>query len=413
MLTNPADFHSTFCCESLTCSLPGKWRIFFLYALLMLSAACQHTPSENQKHQSANFPDIALISDSLNIKYAQGFTIEYGPSFKIVHILKPFQDVADTLSYLLLSHNTAVPEPYQDLPVINIPLQKLIVLSTTHLGLVEALESNDILQGVANTEFLCNLDLRQKAARNQLISVGEDNTLNSERIISAHPDLLMASGMQSATFRQYTVLQQAGIPVMVNSEWLENTLLGRGEWIKLMGALLNKEKEANIYFNHIETEYNKLKTLAASVPEKDRVSAISSMPYKGTWYVPGGNSYLAHLLYDAGAKYHWSDSPESGSLSFDFETVYPVALQANFWFPGDLITSKNDLRERDSRFSSFKSFKTGQVYINNKRMCEGGGNAYWTSGVVNPHLILADYIKAFYPQLLPDYELYYHNRVEY
>lgn len=394
----------------------GRWvsfvHWFILFAVIIWLWGCQRTSnSETVNMETINADSTSFIAIS-EVTHAQGFNIEYYQNFKVVHIFQPFQDQQDTLRYVLLPKGVTVPESFEKLPVIHIPVENLFVLSTTHVALTEALDANVVIKGVSNIQHICDTSLRRRTEAGEILEVGGEGNLNMEAIIAANPDVVMASGMQSAMFRKFNVLLQANIPVLVNSEWLESTLLGRAEWIKLMGALLNKEAEANAHFDAVFQEYQRLQALAATVDDSDRKSVINGIPYKGTWYVAGGNSYFANLLKDAHARYHWADTETTGSLSMDFESVYPIALEADFWFPGEFINTKEGLLAKDARFADFKSVQTGDVFSNNLQMCEGGGNAYWVSGIVNPHLILGDFIKILYPDLLPDYELYYHKMIE-
>jgi len=383
-----------------------------LFTVVSLLWGCQRTSSSDAMKTGGNHPESVVFTEKSVVTHAQGFGIEYHENYKIIHIFHPFQDQPDTLSYLLLPKDVDIPAALDQLPVIRIPVENLFVLSTTHVALTDALDANEVIKGVSAIQHICDENLRQRTEAGEILEVGGEGNLNMEAILAANPEVVMASGMQSALFRKFNVLLQANIPVLVNSEWLESTLLGRAEWIKLMGALLNKEAEAHAHFDAVVHEYERLKELAATVNPSERKTVINGIPYKGTWYVAGGKSYFANLLKDAQADYHWADTEATGSLSMDFESVYPVALEADGWFPGEFIDTREALLTKDARFADFKSVQHGNVFSNNKQMCEGGGNVYWVSGIVNPHLILADFIKILYPELLPEYELYYHKRLE-
>ena len=399
----------------------GAHASYFAHGILLLIAVsllwgCQpsgrHPATSEATKDNENPVESVVFTEKSEVTHAQGFDIEYHENYKIVHIFHPFQDQPDTLSYLLLPKGADVPNEQEQLPVIRIPVENLFVLSTTHVALTDALDANVVIKGVSTIQHICDTTLRQRMEAREIMEVGGEGNLNMEAILAANPEVVMASGMQSAMFRKFNVLLQADIPVLVNSEWLESTLLGRAEWIKLMGALLNKEAEANAHFDAVVQEYERLKELVATADLQDRRTVINGIPYKGTWYVAGGNSYFANLLKDAQANYHWADTETTGSLSMDFESVYPVALEADAWFPGEFMDTREALLAKDTRFVDFKSVQHGNVFSNNKQMCEGGGNAYWVSGIVNPHLILADFIKILYPELLPEYALYYHKRLE-
>ena len=61
--------------------------------------------------------------------------------------------------------------------------------------------------------------------------------------------------------------------------------------------------------------------------------------------------------------------------------------------------------------ADFNAFKNGRVYNNNRRLSPLGGNDFWETGVVEPHLLLADMIKILHPDRLPTHQLKYYLRL--
>ncbi|MGY0037045.1 hypothetical protein [Pedobacter sp. NJ-S-72] len=134
-------------------------------------------------------------------------------------------------------------------------------------------------------------------------------------------------------------------------------------------------------------------------------------PYKGTWYVPDGDSYMVQFLKDAGTSYKWADIHGKGSLPLNFETVAPVALKADFWLNVGTVDTKDDIKAIDNRYIEFKPFKDGHIFNFNKKVNDIGSNDYWESGSVNPQIVLGDLIKIFHPELLPDHQLVYYKQL--
>uniref|UniRef100_UPI0040562B79 hypothetical protein n=1 Tax=Roseivirga sp. TaxID=1964215 RepID=UPI0040562B79 len=66
----------------------------------------------------------------------------------------------------------------------------------------------------------------------------------------------------------------------------------------------------------------------------------------------------------------------------------------------------------DTRYADFKSFKNGNIFNVYGRYTEGGGNDYYESAVVNPDIVLKDIVKIFHPELLPNHQLVYYNRLK-
>ena len=375
--------------------------------LLLFATSCEHAPKEVSQNSTATLQD--LFPEKADVKHARGFTISYHGNYKVVHILNHFENQSDTLQYVLLQRGTPPPPHFPEAQVIEIPVRQLVGMSSMHVGLVDFVESADVLVGLGNLKYVSSSRVIKNIAAGKVKEVGSGGEMNNELLIAMQPDLVMAVGSPDATFSRYHTLTGAGVPVMLNTEWLESTPLGRAEWVKLMAALLNKEGLVNEKFAHVEQEYLRLAALTKSTTSKPTI--ITGMPYKGTWAVPDGDSYMAHFLKDAATTYQWSDVEGKGSLQLDFERVAPIALKADFWLNVGYVDSKEDIAAKDVRYKDFRPFKQSTIYNNNNRINDIGANDYWESGAVSPHLILADIIKILHPELLPAHELVYYKQL--
>ncbi|MCF6188152.1 MAG: hypothetical protein L3J49_11855 [Desulfobulbaceae bacterium] len=124
-----------------------------------------------------------------------------------------------------------------------------------------------------------------------------------------------------------------------------------------------------------------------------------------------GESFAARFLADAGADYIWKDLPGTGSMPMDIEMVYERGAAADFWVnTGNWATLAQAVRSAP-RMATFKAIKEKRLYNRNRRVNDSGANDYWESGMVQPDVILADLIRIFHPELLPNHELYYYQRL--
>lgn len=383
-------------------------------AVLLLFSAMAACSTSTLLYEKSDSPYSGkdLFPEKVKIAHARGFSISYHGHYKVVRIMSPFEESTDTMSYLLLQRGKPRPPGYQDSQLIEIPVRSLVAMSSLHIGLIGFLESEDILTGLGNLKYVSSPKVLGRIKAGNVREVGKDQGLNEELLIAMHPDLVMATGSPLSKMARYASLSQAGIPVMVNSEWVETTPLARAEWVKLLAALLNKEKLVNKRFGKVEAEYNRLAALAKNVKSKPAV--ITGMNSKDAWFVPNGDGYVSRFFRDAGASYHWFDTKATGSLPLSFETVYPVALNADYWLNVSIgnVQTKKDILARDRRYADFKAFKTNEIFSYNKRMNAQGANDYWESGAVNPQLVLADLIKILHPELLPDHHLIYYKSID-
>ena len=120
---------------------------------------------------------------------------------------------------------------------------------------------------------------------------------------------------------------------------------------------------------------------------------------------------MSHLIGDAGGQYLWEEDEGTGGLQLGFEAVYANALEAEFLINPDVAHSIQDILDKDERLKELNSIKLGNVYNSINRTAREQANDYWESGIVNPHLILADMIHILHPELLPDHELVYYKKI--
>lgn len=378
------------------------------FAVLSLTTSCKFSTKQENRTGVADGKDY--FADKAVIKHARGFNIEYHGNYKLVKIHNYFGDKTDTLQYLLVQRGTAAPAGFAGVQKIEIPVRTMIGMSSMHVALADFAEAADVIVGLGSMKYVSSPNVRKNIAAGKAKEVGIESSMNDELVITMQPDVVMAVGNPEAKFSRYKTLTGAGVPVLLNAEWLETNPLARAEWVKLMGALVNKEALVNKKFAEIEQEYHRLAALSKKADKKPNV--IVGMPFKGTWFVPDGDSYMAQFLRDAGTTYKWSEVAGKGSLPLDFEAVAPVALNADFWINVGYVNTKEDIAAKDSRYTFFKPYKQGTIYNFNKRVNDIGSNDYWESGAVNPHFILADLIKIFHPELLPAHQLEYYKQIQ-
>jgi iron complex transport system substrate-binding protein len=135
------------------------------------------------------------------------------------------------------------------------------------------------------------------------------------------------------------------------------------------------------------------------------------MPFKNTWYISPGNSYISQLIIDAGGDYLWEDIKSSISMPLGIENVFMKAMDADIWLNIGSAKTKDDISVIDERLMNLPCFKNGHLYNNNKRITQFGGNDYWESGTVSPHIILMDLGSILHPELFRDHKLFFYQKI--
>ncbi|WP_421659464.1 ABC transporter substrate-binding protein [Leptothermofonsia sp. ETS-13] len=346
----------------------------------------------------------------MHITNAQGFTVDYHKHYKIVSVNHPWKDARTRFQYILVQCGTPTPEGFKPEQVIQIPVRSVVTLSTTHFVPLQQLGVLDRLIGISNFKDVTTPAVNEKVRKNQLAEVGNAGGLKLEKILELAPDLVTTFGTGNPQTDAHPKLLEAGIKVAIVAEYMESTPLGRAEWMKFLALFFNREAEAERSFAEVRQRYQAIAAKAKTVNRRPTV--FSGFERKGTWYVPGGNSYVAKFLADAGANYLWSDDRSPGSLQLTFEQVYDRAAQAQYWIiNAPSVKTRADLLAIDPRYQGFAALITNNVFSPTAKVNPQGGNDYWQSGIANPDVILADLVKIFHPELVPGHQFVYYRQL--
>ncbi|GAA4823440.1 ABC transporter substrate-binding protein [Algivirga pacifica] len=383
---------------------PFYTRVGLLCLFLGLVIAFSSCNSSSRKVNHSILPAHNLVED------AKGF--ELYPSnegYSILHIINPFEE-NDTLKYILLPKQVKTPKQFEHLSRISVPVKNIAALSSTHIGMLAALNSSKTISGVSNLNYVGNSTVQERAQEGNVLEIGQNGQLNYENILQSHTEVILSIGMQASNYQEHPALKPMQVSVIPVAEWQETTALGRAEWIKLIGTLVGKEKEAITYYTYLKREWERY-TALVSHDSTPNPKIIVGAPFKDVWHIPAGNSFKAHLYQAAKGDYLWADSKGEGSLPLSLETVYPKALQANIWLDAGFVHSIEELTLKDERFKNFPVIKTGEVYAPIKQIAPNGVNLFWENSVTTPHLLLADYIRIFHPGILENDSMVFYQKL--
>lgn len=356
-------------------------------------------------------PNTDYFPEKASLSAASGLKIEYFKSYKVVTVETPWPGASKAFRYVLVQCGTPAPSTVSAALMINVPAKTLVAMSTTELPILDQLELMDKLVGIDSFLWTNNAKAQARIKTGQVIEIGGGADVNIEKTINLKADVIFSSDSGSPEYDAHPKLIEAKLNVVVDGSWMEQSPLGRAEWSKFIAAFFNKEAVAEAEYARIAQEYTALAEKARTVPNKPTV--LINMPYKDTWSMAGGKSYVAQLLADAGLAYNWSDDTSTGSLPLKFEEVLDKAATTDLWLLNAAGTFSDTLSitDLDPRYGEFGALKTGQVWNNDLQVNANGGNAFFESGATNPQLVLADLIKIAHPELLPDHEFVFYRQV--
>ena len=385
--------------------MPNKG-MHILKSLLILIVITFSACGKSEKHAVDKYRITGNI-----IERAERLSLEKKNGFTEVKIINPWQGAAGVDQvYYLVKRGSELPVGFDSSMVIFVPLKKIICMSTTHLSMISAVGEEESVAGVSGTNFIYSPGIRQNVEKGLVMDVGYEANLNKELILKISPDLIMIYGIGSESSGYLGKIKELGIKVIINADYLETDPLGRAEWIKLFGALYCKENLADSVYRSEVEQYTKLKSFIVQNTES-KPKVMLGLPFKDTWYISPGNSFISNLITDAGGEYLWMDTKSAVSMPYGIENVFMRGLKADFWLNIGTVGSKNEILNIDPRLNELPCFKNNNLFNNNKRITANGGNDFWESGSLYPHLLLNDIAEILHPEIFSDRELIYYRKI--
>ncbi len=353
---------------------------------------------------------IASSLSAMEIKEASNLIIEEVEGHHMVTVPVPYYGASAPVRYLLIPKGEATVKDIPDVVAVEVPLERVVIGTTSAVACLDVLGALDRLIGLAGGKYVYTDSLRELNLPEVASDGGMSRSLDRERLISLSPEGFITYLYGEEERRDVDFLVRSGVPVIFMAEYLEESPLGRAEWIKFIGLLMGKGQEAEAFFDGVASRYRELESRGAL--EQDRPVIMSGAPFGGTWYVPKGDSWPSILFRAAGGVSMWNDLEGTGTAPMDLEAVLDRAVSADLWVNCGTWRSLDDGRSSGVPVEAIPPFKAGRIYNNDSRINEHGGNDYYQLGVIRPDLILSDLLSIIHPSSLPDHELVFYRKLQ-
>lgn len=370
-----------------------RFSTYFLISIWLLS--CQTNSTKEQ-------PTIETTPSTL--KYTKNLKIITYNDYQKVIIKNPANKQENT--YFLVDSDKEIPENLKEHKIIRTPLKKIVVTSTTHIAMLELLEVEKSLIGFPQTYFVSSEKTSKRIDSGLVKELGNVQQLNTEILLTIKPNLIMSFEINGSN-KTMQELDKKGFNILVNTDWMEETPLGRLEWIQLYGALFHQQKKADSIFKNIEKNYLDAVKIAQKASKKPKI--LSGIVFNDVWNLPAGKSLEAQLYKDANTHYFWNDTQGTGSLSLSIEVVFNKAKEADIWVAPGIYNSIDALAQSNNLYQYFNPIKKKQVYSYAHLRGKTGGYLYFETAPTRPDLVLKDLIKIAHPELMRHYEFSYYK----
>ncbi|WP_418676092.1 ABC transporter substrate-binding protein [Alistipes putredinis] len=369
-----------------------------LSLILLLTLALAGCRGKSSKLADFNTPLYAP-------EYASGFDIQGadGGQSVLLTVTNPWQGADSVTARLFIARDgETAPEGF-DGQVLDGEARRIVAMSSTHVAMLDAIGEVGRVVGVSGIDYISNPDIQ--ARRNRIGDVGYEGNINYELLLSLDPDLVLLFGVNGASAME-SKLKELGIPFLYVGDYLEESPLGKAEWMVALSEVVGNRAKGEKVFADIPVRYNALKQKVADTV-LDAPSAMLNTPYGDSWFMPSAGSYAVRLIQDAGGDYLYKKSTGNSSTAIDMEEAYLLASAADVWLNVGMSNTLDELKAACPKFADTRCFRNGDVYNNNARTNAAGGNDYWESGVVHPDLVLRDLVKIFHPELVEEDFVYY------
>ncbi len=359
----------------------------------------------NNRENTVTIDDLYFSEENVKslVTYAEGFNIYENDGVTKLVIYNP-KNRSEVLSSIYFTESGFFIEDKTGIRYSDVP-ENVAVFSATQLSAFSRMNILDKVGAISESDYIQNQEVIDLYNSGKIVSLASNGNFFLEKTLEVNPEIIFYSPYNMAQSHPLAITEIIMVPFF---DFLESDPLGRAEWIKFTALFFNKEDIARDIFDSIVFKYNSLKELAGSV--EYRPTVFSDKYYSGQWFIPGGKSYIARMLDHAGADYLWSDNDKSGSMNIDFEVVYKKAHNADFWrivgtYPDGFTYEK--LGEENNLYINFDAYSNRKVVF-----CDSRSSSYFEKGTLEPHILLADLIFAFHPDLLHDYEptYYFHYK---
>lgn len=355
---------------------------------------------------------VSTYADSIYLpEYASGFRIlgAEGRSSVIIESVNPWQGADSVVTRLFIARDGEEPPQGFEGQVIEGDARRIVAMSSTHIAMLDVIGETARVVGVSGMDFISNDAVRSR--RDSIGDVGYDGNVNYELLLSLQPDIILLYGTNGASGME-PKLKELGIPYVYIGEYLENSALGKAEWIVAVAEIVGKRDEGIKAFSAIPERYNAIREKAADcLKHSSRPKVMINLPYGDSWFMAPTGSYLVRLIEDAGGDYIYKKNNSNESRPIDLEEAFMLVSASDKWINVGQTRSLDELRKNYPKFAATKPVLSGEVYNTTGRVAANGANDYWERGVVEPDVVLRDMVMIFHPELA-DSDLVYYEKLK-
>ena len=318
---------------------------------------------------SSNAPKIDGLTyeSTLDLQRATEFSVyRYEGGYDLI-------DIHDHQRFLVIPEDGTVPDNLDsDVIVLQKPLDKIYLAATATMAMFCSIDALDHIRMSSIDKSAWTFDEPKKAMeKGDIIYAGKYSAPDYETMLNENCNLALESTMIDHTPEVQEMIEDLGIPVLVDRSSYESDPMGRAEWIKLYGVLTDHEQQAEEFF---ASQMDSIKELD-DFENTEKTVAFFYFSSDGKVVVRRSTDYIPKMIDIAGARYIFTDlDDESGRTSIDVsvETFYDAAVDADYIIYNGSIDSSvktmDDLISKDPIMEKMTAVKNDNCWVTGSAM---------------------------------------------
>ena len=389
-----------------------RW-ILLITAVINLHCHTDKSPPVDSKPAVSN--EQEQPSTPVSIDYAKNFSVTNYPSYKVAHLHFGSEErgIAFDQKIVFVPRGTVLPDLSGDLKgawLIETPLKTVAANDDGEITRLTTLNLMDHIIAMGGGGIY-DAELRSRWEQKRIASIGYSfhRPPEPEVILTLNPDVLLLYAYDHHRLGHLEKLRHLGINAIPQFAWAEPTFLGKAEWLKFSALFFGKEKEANEIFSQVAKRCEVMMKLVQT-QERKRSAFLAYHPSNESDWNVHRNDFYASFLEAAGAENVLKNNGPTHAVGMNNEKLLSLAKDAAVW----IVNSRSDQDWPPSNYlKAFKAYREGQVYHYQKRTrYEHDAYDWYETPEVRPDLVLEDLVSILYPNLLPNHELLFFEKVK-
>ncbi len=335
--------------------------------LLGLTELCGCGPSSDTKQNFVSMTKETLgqPTDHLQLLYAENFSVDYyDGGYKLL-------TTKDGTQILTVPEGKEAPNDFDEsIIVLQQPVNNIYLVSSAVMDLFRELDALDTIGFSAQKAENWYIDEAKAAMEaGDILYAGKYSSPDYELLVSKKCSFAIENSMILHSPEVKEMLEDFGIPVMIEYSSYESHPLGRVEWIKFFGALTGKEDAAEKAFEKQTEIVNRV----TAQEKTDKTVAFFYITSNGLVQVRQSNDYIPKMIELAGGNYifeNLGDDSRRSTMNMQVEEFYNGAKDADYLIYNSTIDGGvqtiNELIEKCSVLQDFKAVQNGDVWCTEK-----------------------------------------------